>query len=106
MVEAVLLVVRIPLPRSIWPVPESVSAPARLMPPDSAAVIVPWQFTGSLIAPQPPKPFPAGTTSCPRGMGQIESAVARDSGRKVESGGNDEQGVGTHGNVVDLRFNK
>ena len=33
------------------------------MAPPEMAVIVPWQLTGSLIEPEPPKPCPAGTVS-------------------------------------------
>ena len=55
--------IRFPLPKLIAPVPESVNPPLRLMAPPETAVIVPWQLTGSLIEPEPPKPCPAGTVS-------------------------------------------
>ena len=63
MPEAVSLTVRVPLPKLTVPVPESISPLLRLMEPPVAAVMAPWQLTGSLIEPQPPKPCPAGTTS-------------------------------------------
>ena len=57
------MTVRVPLPKLTMPVPESTRPLLRLMEPPAAAVMVPWQMTGSLIEPQPPKPCPAGTTS-------------------------------------------
>ena len=43
------------------PVPESVKPFVRLIQPPGVAVMVPWQLTGSVIVPQPPKPVPAET---------------------------------------------
>ena len=45
------------------PLPESTSPLANVMPPLDVPAIVPWQITGSVIVPIPPKPSPAGTVS-------------------------------------------
>ena len=57
------LLVRVPLPNWTIPLAESTRPPLRLIAPADPAAIVPWQTTGSLTAPEPPKPWPAGTVS-------------------------------------------
>ena len=98
MPEAVSLTVRFaPLPKLTVPLPESVSPLLRLMTPPEAAVIVPWQLTGSSIEPQPPKPWPAGTVSVvPGRVDQAGGSEAAEAGGRVESGGQHQQRVGAH----------
>ncbi len=61
--EAESLTVRAPEPKLTCPVPESISPSVRLIEPLVAAMMVPWQVTGSEIVPHPPNPVPPDTVN-------------------------------------------
>ena len=57
------LTVKLPPPRPMLAVPETVTPPFRLIQPPAAAEMAPWQFTESERDPLPENPCPAAIVS-------------------------------------------
>ena len=92
MPEVTSLTVSAPLPSETDPLPERTNPLLRLM---DVPLMVPWQLTGSLIVPVPPKPWPANTVERRAGrVGQAHGGEMAEAGRRVESGRHDQQRVG------------
>ena len=95
MLETRSLTVNVPAPKVTSPVSESVSPLVRLMAPLAAAMIVPWQLTGSAIVPHPPNPCPVPRQCRAQNVREAGGIGITQEGRgRIEARGHDHQRVG------------